>query len=101
VASSFDGVLTCFTPLVAYLNLAVALFEHEQNRRSVVLTEGQLIRANAVAVVCEKCFELDKKMEQYRRIASSITDQLTIDRINKLIKDTAAEKAKLHPDQEQ
>jgi hypothetical protein len=47
------------------------------------------------------CFELDKKIEQYRRIASSITDQLTIDRIKKLIKDTAAEKAKLHPDLEQ
>jgi hypothetical protein len=62
---------------------------------------GQLIRANAVAVMCDKCIELDKKLEQYRRLASSITDQLTIDRINKLIKDTAAEKAKLHPDQEQ
>ena len=51
--------------------------------------------------MCDKCIELDKKLEQYRRLASSITDQLTIDRINKLVKDTAAEKAKLHPDQEQ
>lgn len=51
--------------------------------------------------MCEKCVEIDKKLKQYRRLASSITDQLTIDRINKLIKDMAAEKAKLHPDQEQ
>jgi hypothetical protein len=51
--------------------------------------------------MCDKCIELDKKLEQYRRIASSITDQLTIDRLNKLIKDTVAEKVKLHPDQQQ
>jgi hypothetical protein len=48
--------------------------------------------------MCDKCIELDKKLEQYRRLASSITDRLTIDRINKLVKDTAADKAKLHPD---
>jgi hypothetical protein len=51
--------------------------------------------------MCDKCVELDKKLEQYRRLASSITDQLTIDRFNKLIRDTVAEKAKLHPDQTQ
>jgi hypothetical protein len=50
--------------------------------------------------MCDKCVELDKKLEQYRRLASSITDQLTIDRLNELIRDTVAEKAKLHPDQE-
>jgi hypothetical protein len=36
--------------------------------------------------MCDKCVELDKKLEQYRRIASSITDELTIARLNKLIK---------------
>jgi hypothetical protein len=51
--------------------------------------------------MCDKCVEIDSKLEQYRRIASSITDELTIARINKLIKDTVAEKAKLHRDQEQ
>jgi hypothetical protein len=51
--------------------------------------------------MCEKCVELDKKLEQYRRIASSITDQLTLDRINKVIRETVAQKAKLHPDQKQ
>jgi predicted GTPase len=60
---------------------------------------GQLARANAVAVMCEKCIELDKKIQQYRRVASSITDRLTIERLNKVIKDTTAEKAKLHSDQ--
>jgi hypothetical protein len=50
--------------------------------------------------MCDKCIELDKKLEQYRRLASSITDRLTIDRLKKAIKDTVAERAKLHPDQE-
>jgi hypothetical protein len=49
--------------------------------------------------MCDKCIELDKKLEQYRRIASSITDELTIARLNKLIKDTVVQKAELHPDQ--
>jgi hypothetical protein len=51
--------------------------------------------------MCDKCIEFDKKLVQYRRIASSITDQLTIDRINRLIRDTVAERAKLHPDQKE
>jgi hypothetical protein len=51
--------------------------------------------------MCEKCIEYDKKLERYRRIASSIRDELTIERINKAIADAVAEKAKLHPDQEQ
>ena len=50
--------------------------------------------------MCDKCQELEKKIERYRRLAFSINDQLTIDRFNQLIKDTEAEKAKLHPDQE-
>ena len=48
--------------------------------------------------MCEKCQE--NKIERYRRIAFSINDQLTIDRLNQLTKDTEAEKAKLHQDQE-
>jgi fructose-specific phosphotransferase system component IIB len=75
--------------------------DHEQKPSPTVLTKGQLTRANAVAVMCDKCIELDKKLEQYRRIASSITDELTVARLNKLIKDTVAQKAALHPDQEQ
>ena len=38
--------------------------------------------------MCEKCQELEKKIERYRRIAFSINDPLTIDRLNQLIKDT-------------
>jgi chromosomal replication initiation ATPase DnaA len=50
--------------------------------------------------MCDKCRELEKKIERYRRLASSMNDQLTIDRFNQAIKDAEAEKAKLHPEQQ-
>jgi hypothetical protein len=49
--------------------------------------------------MCDQCKQLDIKLEQYRRIASSITDGLTISRINKAIEEAVAEKAALHLDQ--
>jgi hypothetical protein len=48
----------------------------------------------------DKCQELEKKIERYRRLAFSINDQLTIDRCNQLIKDAEAEETRLHPDQQ-
>jgi hypothetical protein len=42
--------------------------------------------------MCDKCAELEKKIERYRRLAFSINDRETIDRFNQLIKDTEAEK---------
>ena len=50
--------------------------------------------------MCDKCQELENKIQRYRRLAFSVNDQLTIDRINQLIKDIEAEKTKLHPDQQ-
>ena len=47
--------------------------------------------------MCEKSTALDKKIEQYERIAASITDQFTIDRIKMLIEELRARKAGLHP----
>jgi hypothetical protein len=47
--------------------------------------------------MCEKRAELDLKLAKYRRMVFSITDQLTIDRLNALISETLAEKARLHP----
>ena len=43
-----------------------------------------------------ECQELEKEIERFRRLAASINDQLTIDRLNQLIKETEAEKAALH-----
>jgi hypothetical protein len=46
--------------------------------------------------MCKKCTELDRKIEHYQRLTSSIIDQRTIDGIDQLIKNMEAEKARLH-----
>ena len=48
--------------------------------------------------MCEQCVKVDEKFEHYKRIAGSITDRVTIERINELIKSMTAEKAALHPE---
>ena len=51
--------------------------------------------------MCEKCAEIDKTLDRYRRILLAIDDQITIDRTRELIGDLEAEKVKLHPEQAQ
>ncbi len=48
--------------------------------------------------MCEKCKELDHKIEHYERIRANISDQLTVDRIKELLEQMKAEKIALHPD---
>jgi hypothetical protein len=49
--------------------------------------------------MCEKCNEIDKNIERYRRIQRTIADQVTVDRTKELIAELVAQKAELHPDQ--
>ena len=42
--------------------------------------------------MCDKCQELDNKIDRYRRVIRAINDQHAIDGI------TEAEKVKLHPE---
>jgi hypothetical protein len=49
--------------------------------------------------VCEKCLEIDKNIERYRRIHLRIGDLATVDRTKQLIADLKLRKAALHPDQ--
>jgi hypothetical protein len=49
--------------------------------------------------MCEKCAEIDKRIEHYERIVASINDQLTINRFKELVANLEAEKAALHPEQ--
>jgi len=51
--------------------------------------------------MCEKCVEIDGKVERYRRLSSGLTDEATLDGIKKLITQLKAEKAALHPEQPQ
>jgi hypothetical protein len=47
--------------------------------------------------MCEKCVEIDKTIERYRRILHSINDQITVDRTKELIATLEGQKAALHP----
>jgi beta-phosphoglucomutase-like phosphatase (HAD superfamily) len=49
--------------------------------------------------MCDKCAELDSKIEHYQRLASRIADQPTLDGIKELIEQMKAQKAALHPEQ--
>jgi hypothetical protein len=49
--------------------------------------------------MCDKCVEFDKKIERCRRLSSLLADQITIDRINALIKELQTQKIELHPEQ--
>jgi hypothetical protein len=51
--------------------------------------------------MCEKCVELDERIERCRRVSSWVGDQLTIDRIKALIEELHDQKAALHPEREQ
>ena len=48
--------------------------------------------------MCDKCKELDERIEHYQRISRSIGDQLTIDRIAEAVKDLQNQKIALHPE---
>lgn len=47
--------------------------------------------------VCDKCKEIDEKIEHYRLIVRQILDQEFNDRARALIANLEAEKAALHP----
>jgi hypothetical protein len=47
--------------------------------------------------MCDVCIELDKRIEYYRTLQSSIVDQRMLDGIRALIEDKQAQKAALHP----
>jgi hypothetical protein len=48
--------------------------------------------------MCERCVEIDTRMERYQGIRSRIADQFTVDRINELIAELEVQKAALHPE---
>jgi beta-phosphoglucomutase-like phosphatase (HAD superfamily) len=51
--------------------------------------------------MCDKCIELDVKIEHYQRVAHRITDQAMLDGIKELIEQAKAQKVALHPEQQQ
>jgi len=54
--------------------------------------------------MCEKCKELDEKIERYRRYTLDVPDKDFVERVNALIKELERERAALHalhPDEQQ
>jgi hypothetical protein len=49
--------------------------------------------------MCDKCIQIDEKIERYESLTSGITDQLTLDRIRELVREMRAQKIALHPEQ--
>ena len=50
--------------------------------------------------MCEKCVEIDKKIEHYNWVAAQVGDKRTLQGIDELIQQHKAEKRALHPDPE-
>jgi hypothetical protein len=50
--------------------------------------------------MCDRCVELDRKIEHYRKLALAISDRLTVKGITDLIKEMEARKMELHPEQD-
>jgi hypothetical protein len=53
-----------------------------------------------LGIMCEKCVEIDQKIEHHRLLASQIADPATVEGIQKLIDGMNAQKRALHPEQE-
>jgi hypothetical protein len=50
--------------------------------------------------MCDKCIELDKKIEHYERLASAMADELTVERLRESVREMRAQKNALHPEQQ-
>ncbi len=50
--------------------------------------------------MCEKCDEIDRKIEHYRLVVRQILDREFNDRTTEMIAKLEADKAKLHPEAE-
>jgi hypothetical protein len=64
-------------------------------------TNGGCSAIRAEVAMCDKCVELDGKIEHYQRLSSTITDQRTLDGIKELIERMKAQKAALHLEQKE
>ena len=60
-----------------------------------------MLRANVEREMCDKCAELEGRIAHYERVSASVTDLTTVGRIKELVERLRAEKAALHPEQEQ
>ena len=48
--------------------------------------------------MCERCIELDKKIEHYRRLSAGINDRATNEKLASLVDELEAQKTAFHPE---
>ena len=48
--------------------------------------------------MCEKCVDIIRSIDRFRRIVRSISDDLTVERAKAVITDLEEKKAELHPE---
>jgi hypothetical protein len=51
--------------------------------------------------MCEKCIEIDVRIERYRNILGTMGDQATVDAAKQLIADLKDQKSALHPQRDE
>lgn len=51
--------------------------------------------------MCEKCVEINRRIEHLRAMASRILDRQMLDGIDKLVAELEAQKVALHPEHKQ
>jgi hypothetical protein len=51
--------------------------------------------------MCEKCVELDQRIDRYRQIRERVLDAEFAAGISKLIEEAEAQKAELHPNEQE
>jgi hypothetical protein len=54
-----------------------------------------------LTAMCEKCQEIDRKIERYRTLGKQVSDPMTHEEAEKLIERLKAEKAALHPERKE
>jgi hypothetical protein len=68
-----------------------------QPNGGILVGQGWSASPPAKLAMCEKCVEIDRAIERYRRIQRSIGDKVAVDQIKGLIMDLQKQKAALHP----
>jgi hypothetical protein len=97
IATWIKASMAAFHSAVKFETGSVLINQDEQIRRSSVLSAAAYVgRRSAEPAMCEKCKELDQKIERYRVLSQSATDQPTIDRFKELIRDLYEQKIALH-----
>jgi hypothetical protein len=50
--------------------------------------------------MCEECKHIDERIARYRLLGNQITDEQTLDGIDRLIQELKAQRRRLHPDEQ-